>query len=430
MTNQQIRFFGEMGTLEGNKSEIQIMRVGNWNHPQYGEFNITSDMLDEFIKNFQENKRGIDLAVDINHEPNHKAVGWIKNLVKKGGDAVFATVEWTKEGLELVKSGAYKYFSPELFFSFRDEESGETIQNLLVGGAITNRPFFKRMKALAMSESGSNENGEKKDILYFNLFDMSKKFSEIKAELTAAEKITAEQFEDAKLAFSELSQEDQATEMPTITELEKKVETGSWEDKKTDAKKEAEAKAKADQEAADKAKADKEAAAKAAADAAANGENKEFSEKLSSEVGMSLTEIKEMQKQFAEMAKAKKDMETKEKMNAFIFSEANPAGKIAKKSADKFVAFASKLSDNLAAEFFEILNPSNFQTVELWEKGATGSDTPAAKFAEITKKTPAGVDEKSFALSVLAKEFAEKEGLDLKDATIKAAKYMEENKLA
>lgn len=61
-------------------------------------------MLDDFIKNFQENKRGVDLAVDINHEPNHKAVGWIKNLAKKGGDAVFATVEWTKEGLDLVKS--------------------------------------------------------------------------------------------------------------------------------------------------------------------------------------------------------------------------------------------------------------------------------------------------------------------------------------
>jgi len=83
------------------------------------------------------------------------------------------------------------------------------------------------MKALAMSETGSNENGEKKDILYFNLFDMSKKFSEIKTELAAAEKITAEQFEDAKLAFSELSQEDQATEMGTITDLEKKVEAGS-----------------------------------------------------------------------------------------------------------------------------------------------------------------------------------------------------------
>jgi len=31
-------------------------------------------MLDEFIKNFEENKRGIDLAVDVNHDPNHKAV--------------------------------------------------------------------------------------------------------------------------------------------------------------------------------------------------------------------------------------------------------------------------------------------------------------------------------------------------------------------
>jgi len=45
------------------------------------------------------------------------------------------------------------------------------------------------------------------------------------------------------------------------------------------------------------------------------------------------------------------------------------------------------------------------------------------------KNAPAGVDKKSFILSVLAKEFAEKEGINLKDATIKAAKYMEENKL-
>lgn len=36
--NQQIRFFGEMsGTLNGDTSEIQIMRVGQWQHPQYGE---------------------------------------------------------------------------------------------------------------------------------------------------------------------------------------------------------------------------------------------------------------------------------------------------------------------------------------------------------------------------------------------------------
>jgi len=52
-----------------------------------------------------------------------------------------------------------------------------------------------------------------------------KKFNEIKTELATAEKITAEQFEEAKLAFSELSQEEQEKEKETILELEKKVET-------------------------------------------------------------------------------------------------------------------------------------------------------------------------------------------------------------
>jgi len=71
------------------------------------------------------------------------------------------------------------------------------------------------MKALAMSESGSKENGGK-DILYFNLMDMSKKFSEIKNELSSVDKITQEQFEDAKLAFSELTKEDQNAEMQNL----------------------------------------------------------------------------------------------------------------------------------------------------------------------------------------------------------------------
>jgi len=80
---------------------------------------------------------------------------------------------------------------------------------------------------------------------------------------------------------------------------------------------------------------------------------------------MTLAEIKEMQRQFAELARQHKEMEIREKMSSLIFSETNPNGKIAKKSLDKFVAFATKLSDSLAAEFFELLNPSNFQTVEL-----------------------------------------------------------------
>lgn len=80
---------------------------------------------------------------------------------------------------------------------------------------------------------------------------------------------------------------------------------------------------------------------------------------------MTLAEIKDLQKQFAEMAKFKKETEIKDKMNAFIFSETNAKGQILPKAKDKFIAFASKLNDQLAAEFFEIIKSDNFKSVEL-----------------------------------------------------------------
>ena len=74
-----------------------------------------------------------------------------------------------------------------------------------------------------MSESGSDESEKEKNILYFNILDMSKKFSEINAELAAKEKITVAEFETAKLAFSEMTAADQEKEAATISTLEKKV---------------------------------------------------------------------------------------------------------------------------------------------------------------------------------------------------------------
>ena len=136
----------------GDKVQIQIMRSGKWSHPMYGEINITPEVLTDVKKNFDEQARGIDLAVDENHESNHKALGWFRELTKKGKDSLFATIELTKKGAELLSEGAYKYFSPEIVFNKQDEESGKSIKNLLIGGAFTNRPFFKAMQPLLASE--------------------------------------------------------------------------------------------------------------------------------------------------------------------------------------------------------------------------------------------------------------------------------------
>ena len=75
--------------------EVQIMRIGKRNHPSYGEIEVTADTLVDVKKNFEENKRGIELAVDENHEDNHKALGWYRELFIVA-DGLYAKIELTK----------------------------------------------------------------------------------------------------------------------------------------------------------------------------------------------------------------------------------------------------------------------------------------------------------------------------------------------
>ena len=84
MIKNKVRFFTDeiSFTPESNRSEIQIMRTGEWDHDIYGKVKIDSDTIDEVIYNFDTNKRGIDIAVDVNHDHDHRAVGWIRELKK------------------------------------------------------------------------------------------------------------------------------------------------------------------------------------------------------------------------------------------------------------------------------------------------------------------------------------------------------------
>lgn len=138
----------------GDVVDIQIMRVGKWNHPAYGEFSITAETLKEVKANYDANVRGIKLAVDENHEPNHKALAWYTELYQVTEEDLFAKLELTQKGADLLNEGAYRYFSPEIVFYKTDEETGKPITNMLVGGAFTNRPFFKSMQPLMASEDG------------------------------------------------------------------------------------------------------------------------------------------------------------------------------------------------------------------------------------------------------------------------------------
>lgn len=144
-------------SLSENENEnnlIEIMRTGNWKHPAYGDLEITDNTLQNIIYNFNDNVRGVDIAIDLEHgESSYKgeAAGWIKKL-KKQGNRLLAEIDWTKLGKEKIKDKIYQYFSPEFKFVYQDAETGKTYNNVLFGGSLTNRPFIKRMSPVMLSE--------------------------------------------------------------------------------------------------------------------------------------------------------------------------------------------------------------------------------------------------------------------------------------
>jgi hypothetical protein len=136
-------------------SPIQIMKIGKFDHPVYGVFEIDSGVMERVVENFNNKVLGIDICVDVNHEPNHEAVGWFKRVYVQS-NALLAAIDWNEEGVCLIKDRAYRYFSPE-WGDWKNPETGDIHKDVLFGGAITNRPFLKSMQPLSLSDSISTD---------------------------------------------------------------------------------------------------------------------------------------------------------------------------------------------------------------------------------------------------------------------------------
>jgi len=131
---------------EAELSDVMLFRVGEYVSPAYGEFSFTERDLQDFIDNFNGNVRGIELSVENTHNNDNgekPAWGWIKNLYpKNSGKEVWAKIKWTDEAKPKLADKQYQYVSPEFATQYYSEE-GKRFKNVLLGGALTNRPFQK-----------------------------------------------------------------------------------------------------------------------------------------------------------------------------------------------------------------------------------------------------------------------------------------------
>jgi hypothetical protein len=144
---------------EHNRSWIQAMRVGEYVHPRHGKLQFTAERLHRFAENIKNRVRGVDLDIDYDHKADpskgNEAAGWVKDSKVEGG-ALWVLVEWTQSAAQKIKERAYRYFSPEFQDSWKDA-LGQTHQDVLFGGGITNRPFLKDLLPLNLSELSFNE---------------------------------------------------------------------------------------------------------------------------------------------------------------------------------------------------------------------------------------------------------------------------------
>jgi phage I-like protein len=139
--------------------KIQLLRVGKFKHPSYGEFEITPKILAEMVSNFDSRVRGIDIAFDYFHRSDEEASGWPKKLeLSADKQELWALTEWTPRASKMIAEKEVRYFSPDFGFRWTDPETGKTYNNVLFGGGLTNRPFVKEMAAITADEGDSEMN--------------------------------------------------------------------------------------------------------------------------------------------------------------------------------------------------------------------------------------------------------------------------------
>ncbi len=131
---------------------LMLFPRGTFTHPEYGTLEFDDAFFEAIKQNFEDRVLGqTEPFIDVDHDKG-AAMGWIKALSIES-DGMFARVEWTSPGQELIASKQFAFFSP-WFGPFVDAATGTKYENVLRGGGLTNIPFLKVLPAVELWEPG------------------------------------------------------------------------------------------------------------------------------------------------------------------------------------------------------------------------------------------------------------------------------------
>lgn len=189
-------------TLMGSIPQtINVLPVpGKYRHKVYGTVIVDRESNEEFIKNFNEAVYQTRLPIDLEHQlAVSGAAGYMiagTGRLDENG-AGWVDVEWTDRGKKLLTGNRFSYFSPSWFRKWMRSEDEQVFNNVLVGGALTNQPYYKEkaLKPLFASELYNSSEEDKKEVMPENNSETS--------NTPAAQTISPEQYSQLMEQFAE-----------------------------------------------------------------------------------------------------------------------------------------------------------------------------------------------------------------------------------
>jgi len=122
---------------------IELCKVADGMHPNYGRVVITKEDLESMERNFHNGAFGRDLMINKDHQ-QVEALGWLADVfLSFDGETLLGQIVWNPEGSTALAEKRFRYFSPEINFDFTHHMSQENFGVTLVGGALTNLPFLQ-----------------------------------------------------------------------------------------------------------------------------------------------------------------------------------------------------------------------------------------------------------------------------------------------
>jgi len=142
--------------LAGAPDEFQLLPDGKieieGDAPAYLDEGSAASIIGKF------KGRGNDMVIDYEHqtmkEMKAPAAGWIRDLIYKGKEGLWAKAEWTERAKEYLKNREYRYFSP-VFWTTIKERKVVKIENV----ALTNSPKINNLKPI-MAKMDLDGNGQ------------------------------------------------------------------------------------------------------------------------------------------------------------------------------------------------------------------------------------------------------------------------------